>query len=198
MNYFCKKIIRKGHGKIIPYKGAVIDIEKNARLSLDAGDLIVGANKLRGSRIETYLRMRENSKWNASSGCELSYGATVEILRDARIDSGYFTMNSFSTMIAPKEIKIGEDVMIARNVIVFDSDFHSMKVKRKNVEFSKAVKIGNHVWLCADSIILKGVTIGDNSIVSANSVITDNIIENVMVGNAKDIRVLRDNVEWTR
>ena len=47
----------------------------------------------------------------------------------------------------------------------------------------KPVKIGNNVWIGANSTILKGVTIGDNSIVATRSVVTKDIPANCIFGN---------------
>lgn len=198
LNYFCKNIIRKGQGKIIPYKGAVIDFDKTSQIYLSDGDIVINANRLRGSKAETYLRMREAAVWNAEEGCELSYGSTIEVLKNARLDSGYFTMNSFATIVSGKHITIGKDVMIARNAIIFDSDFHEIRNSKKSIECSDDVTIGNHVWLGVNAVILKGVSIGDNSIVAANALITENISESLMVGNEKNIKILQENVEWKR
>ena len=38
-NYFCKKVIRKGKGKLIPYKNSIIKLEKNSELIIYAGNL---------------------------------------------------------------------------------------------------------------------------------------------------------------
>lgn len=62
--------------------------------------------------------------------------------------------------------------MIARNVIIFDSDFHAIQYGEEKEEYSKPVKIGNHVWIAAKSMILKGVEIEEGSVISANTVVT--------------------------
>lgn len=198
LNYFSLNIIHKGHGKIIPYKHAVIDLEEKSKICIGENDIHVGMNKLRKSKTETYIRLRSGAKWNAEGGCEISYGSTIEILRDAVIDSEYFTMNSFSTVLAARHIVLGNDVMIARKVTVFDSDFHGIEYEGQAIESSKTVKIGNHVWIGVNSMILKGVTIGDGSIISANTLVTKDVEEGILIGNESQIYVLKENVKWNR
>lgn len=198
LNYFSKKIIRKGKGKIIPFRGAVINLEVNSRIYIKDGNLEIGVNKLKGSKAETYVRLRQGSVWKANNGCAISYGSTIEILHDGRLQSEYFTMNSFSTLIAKKDIELGNDVMIARNVVIFDSDFHPVRYEGRNSECSEKVKIGNHVWIGANAIILKGVDIGDNSMVSANTLVAKTVMPDTLVGNQGKLIILKRGIHWNR
>lgn len=114
------------------------------------------------------------------------------------LESKYFTMNSFSILVSAKKIILGEDVMIARNAVVFDSDFHVIKYDENQVEYSETVSIGDHVWIGANAMILKGVMIGKGSMIAANTVVTKNVEQGVMVGNEKKLCVLKENVRWRR
>lgn len=60
------------------------------------------------------------------------------------------------------------------------------------VKDGKDIIVGNNVWICAGSIIIGGVTIGDNSIVAAGSVVTKDVTPATMVGGnpAKVIKEL--------
>ena len=96
---------------------------------------------------------------------------------------------------ASTHIKIGSQVQIAHNCNIFDSDIHSFDpVSRHNeyVEYTtkglnllyptgqSQVTLEKNVWIGASVTILKGVTIGENSIVGAGSVVTRNIPANVI------------------
>lgn len=198
LNYFCRKIIRKGKGKIIPYKNAIIDLEEHSKICVYEKDIYIGTDRLKKSKTETFLRLRQGAVWEAKGGCDISYGVTIEILNNAVLYSEYFTMNSFSTLVAAKHIVLGNDVMIARNAIIFDSDFHAIEYLGENTKHSEDVMIGDHVWVGVNSVILKGVTVNEGSIIAADTVVMKDVESNVMVGNERKICLLKDNVKWSR
>lgn len=196
LNYFCKSVQRTGKGRIIPYKYAVIDLEEGSKIVIGDGNLRIGTDQLHGSKAETYLRLREKARWDAIGGCSILYGATLEVLQNAIFSSGFFTMNSGSVLIAAKRIQLGNDVMIARNVVIYDSDFHALGAE---TDVSAApVVIGDHVWIATNAMILKGVSIGAGSVIAANTLVSGNVKEQVLVGQKIEEVVLREHVEWRR
>lgn len=89
-------------------------------------------------------------------------------------DNCYFNHNCSITSL--DKITIGNNCMFGNNVIIVD---HNHLIKADNIagdEFEKAeVKIGNNVWIGANTVILQGVEIGENSVVAAGAVVTENI-----------------------
>jgi len=91
------------------------------------------------------------------------------------------------TLFAYKSIIIEDNVMIGGGVNIWDTDFHPMYGSPRssssedltNVSISPVV-IKKNVFIGALSIILKGVTIGENSIIGAGSVVTQTIPANVI------------------
>jgi acetyltransferase-like isoleucine patch superfamily enzyme len=109
------------------------------------------------------------------------------------------------------EITIGNNVQIAHNVNIFDSNIHSLNPIERQKEFiinttqgfkkindlhEKEVVISDNAWIGAGSFILKGVTIGENTIVGAGSVVVKNLPPNVIAaGNpAKIIKTIEAGV----
>lgn len=98
---------------------------------------------------------------------------------------------SASAIICNHEITIGNNVVIGGNTVIYDTDFHSLDAgERQNKGQDRAnarrapVVICDNVFIGAHSTILKGVTIGDNSIVGACSVVSKNIPANeIWAGN---------------
>lgn len=76
-------------------------------------------------------------------------------------------------------VDIGDATMLANGVYITDSDWHDA-YDRTLMGPAKAVKVGANVWLGDHAIVCKGVTIGDNSIIGAGSVVTRDIPENVV------------------
>lgn len=102
----------------------------------------------------------------------------------------------FSAVVigANESITIGNRVMSGANVLITDFDWHSMNPneRKHGIPESRPVIISDNVFIGYSSTILKGVTIGENSIIGANSVVTKNIPSNVIAaGNpCKVIRAL--------
>ncbi len=110
---------------------------------------------------------------------------------------------SSTAIVCHHHIEIGDNVKLGGNVVIYDTDFHSLNVdsrleKKKDSSGTKtaSVKIGTSVFIGGHSTILKGVEIGENSIVGACSVVTKNIPANeIWAGNpARKIRsLINDN-----
>lgn len=124
-------------------------------------------------------------------------GATRTILYakpGARICIGDGTGISNSCIYAAEEIIIGKHVLIGGNCKIYDTDFHSIdaeqRVTKKEKVKTQKVTIGDKVFVGAHCIILKGVTIGENSIIAAGSVVTKDVPANQIWGGnpAKYIR----------
>ncbi|EPI2804284.1 sugar O-acetyltransferase [Vibrio vulnificus] len=95
------------------------------------------------------------------------------------------------TLVDDTHIYIGNSVMIAPNVTIAAAG-HPIdpELRRKVAQFNIPVHIKDNVWIGANSVVLPGVTIGENSVIGAGSVVTKDIPANVVaVGNP--CRVLR-------
>jgi len=88
---------------------------------------------------------------------------------------------------AYKRVEIGADTLIAGNVQIYDNVSHPVDPERRlrhdRLQDHEAapVIIGRNVWIGASSIIMKGVTIGDNSVVAAGSIVTKSVPPNTLV-----------------
>lgn len=99
------------------------------------------------------------------------------------------------TMVDDGEIFVGDNVMFGPNVTLCTGTHPvSPRLRKTGAQCNKSVHIGNNVWLGASVTVLPGVTIGDNSIIGAGSVVTKDIPENVIAfGNP--CKVHRKNTE---
>ncbi len=96
-------------------------------------------------------------------------------------------------------VTLGDNVGIAWDVIIMDHNYHSIsrfaegKHDREADLDPRPVVIGNRVWLGIRTIVLKGVHIGDGSVIGAGSVVTRDIPPNTLAaGNpAKPIKVIQ-------
>lgn len=96
------------------------------------------------------------------------------------------------TVVDDGEVYIGDYVMIGPNVTIATAG-HPVRpdLRRRGIQFNLPVHIGNNVWIGAGVVILPGVTIGENSVIGAGSIVTKDIPANVVaVGNP--CKVLRE------
>lgn len=99
-----------------------------------------------------------------------------------KITIGDFVMISPGCRIsACDEITIGHSVMMANGVYITDSDWHEIYDRGNRPRDVNPVRIHDNVWLGDHATVLKGVTIGENSIVAAGAVVTKDIPPNVIV-----------------
>ena len=96
-------------------------------------------------------------------------------------------LNGTSITCRSTRIEIGDGTKFGPGCVAVDSDFHNLEPERRQLPSEgrdRPVTIGRNVWIGMRCIILKGVTIGDSSIVGAGSVVTKDIGANeVWVGN---------------
>lgn len=97
-----------------------------------------------------------------------------------------------------KTIEIGKDCMLSENIDIWNTDSHQITDTQGSVlNLNKNIKIGNHVWIGKNASILKGVTVGSNSVIGMSSVVTGDIEDNcIYVGNPA--RKVRDNINWKK
>lgn len=96
------------------------------------------------------------------------------------------------TLVDDTDIYVGDKVMFGPNVTVATAG-HPIdpELRYQAMQYNIPVHIGNNVWIGANAVVLPGITIGDNSVIGAGSVVTKDIPPNVIaVGNP--CRVLRE------
>ena len=100
-----------------------------------------------------------------------------------RINIGDYCLISPGVNIAAADsITINNNCMIAANCYISDCDWHGVYNRIRPFRCSKPVVLGENVWLGYGTIINKGITIGENSITAAGSVVVNDIPKNVIVG----------------
>lgn len=102
------------------------------------------------------------------------------------------------TMVDDTHIYVGDSTMIGPNVTIASAGHPILpELRRKAYQYNMPVKIGKNCWIGAGVVIVPGVTIGDNTVIGAGSVVNKDIPSDVIaVGNP--CRVLREINEHDR
>ncbi len=120
----------------------------------------------------------------------------LHCMGDGRIIIGDNSGCSFAVLSARSRIEVGNQVRIGANVRIYDHDYHALDylIRRDAREEQHSIKsqpviIGNDVLIGANAIILKGVKIGDRSIIGAGSVVTMKEVppDSVVAGNPAQV-----------
>ena len=85
---------------------------------------------------------------------------------------------------AAESIKIGNNVFFGANTLVTDFDWHAVDPEHRKTGKPKSapIVIEDNVWIGINAVILKGVSIGQNTIIGANSLVVKDIPANVIAG----------------
>ena len=153
---------------------------------------------LETAQIFRHLRSREprsvvfGNHVSCYSGCSFSVGVK------GRCTVGDYTLLNGALIMAEERIEIGSYCLISWNVGIADSDFHPLdpaarrqdalalapylKNRPPRPEIRTApVLIRDNVWIGMGAVILKGVTIGENSVVAAGAIVTRDVPPNTVV-----------------
>ncbi len=96
-----------------------------------------------------------------------------------------FYSNHNLVILDANKVEFGNNVFIGPNCGFYTSG-HPLdyKTRNKGLEYAKPIKVGNNVWFGGNVCVLPGVTIGDNVVIGAGSVVNKDIPSNVVaVGN---------------
>jgi acetyltransferase-like isoleucine patch superfamily enzyme len=101
--------------------------------------------------------------------------------------------------VEPASIVLGDDCMLSANVDVSPSDGHPIFDRTSGARLNPPadIRLGAHVWVGAGARILKGVEIGDGSVIAAHAVVTRSLPANCVAAGVP-ARVVRENVVWRR
>lgn len=150
---------------------------------------------------EGHVQIAEGSKMGGRNSVRYGNGT---ILLQARAPKSLIRIGrncAFSnnvSIVSMESVEIGDDCLIGELVSIMDSDFHGIDPdKRRSDAIQTApVKLDDNVWLGSRVIVQKGVTIGANSIITPNAVVTTSIPPDSIAGGipAKVIRrIVRDS-----
>lgn len=180
--------------KKILNKYAYHNLKKNLNLS------VCSSSRVEYSRIN----LKQRKKCSLNIGKKSLILASIVYEKDsAKIEIGDNTFIGYGTISCADSLKVGANVQIAWGTIIFDHDSHSLNYleRRKDlvntfggiktwvdVKISPTI-IEDDVWIGANVIILKGVTVGAGAIVAAGSVVAKNVPAMTMVsGNPAIIK----------
>jgi acetyltransferase-like isoleucine patch superfamily enzyme len=166
-------------------------------------------------------------RWRTDGFVFFGRGLEIEIGERGRVDFGRFVwigdrtkvrcheglveigeksvLGQECTITAYQHIRIGEQCVIADKAMFIDFDHGVVEVERPirtQGIYKRDVEVGSNVWIGYGACVLRGVRIGDNSVIGTNSVVTKDVPANAVVGGIP-ARILRmreapEQLRWKR
>ncbi len=178
-------------------EGILYDANNDAELvaeRLAAADMTYELNRLRPSQVaerEAVIRRllgRTGKNVSIVSPFFCDYGYNIEIGEN-------FFMNMNCVILDGAKVTFGDNVFVAPGCGFYTAG-HPLDAEKRNagLEYALPIRIGNNVWIGAQVCVLPGVTIGDNSVIGAGSVVTKDIPSGVLAAG-NPCRVIRPITE---
>ena len=147
-------------------------VRLGSRLRIDRGPRPVYLG--RGVR----LLAKPNGKIHFGAGAYIDDYSRLQVDDGAFLYIGsYAYLNTNCRVVAAEDIEIGSHTMLGPNVCVYDHDHVFDEAGVHGELKSSPIHLGERCWIAANSLITRGVEIGDNVLIGGASVVTDSLLE---------------------
>jgi acetyltransferase-like isoleucine patch superfamily enzyme len=187
--------IRRAKNNVYKYNNAIIELEERGEILIEEKrQFLFNCSWFKKDPFPSIVVIRNGAELQVMGNFKIFSGAKIFINQKASLILGSRYISNNLTLHCFERIEIGEDVAIADSVTIRDSDNHVVTTNPDYV-MTKPVRIGNHVWVGMNVMILKGVSIGNGAIIAAGSVVTRDVPERCLAAGVP-ARVIKENVEW--
>lgn len=142
---------------------------------------------------EVHLEIGRNAVLRLGRWSWIGHGSKIRV-HEGEVSIGAKTvMGQECTISAYQQISIGRECIIADRVMLIDFDHGVVEVERPirlQGIYKRDVRVGHNVWMGYGACVLRGVTVGDNSVVGTSAVVTKDVPENAVVAGVP-ARVVR-------
>lgn len=198
-NYFCPAIKREKGTYILPYYGAIMDIHKEASIHIKGNIAINLYPCYKRGKSTTTFKIGKGAKVIFNNRLELAYNNTFSVNSNASLETGYLFTGVGAAIICSYKMKFGNNIMLGRDVSIFDSDYHAVYNEEGEViNPDREVCIEDNVWIGAKSMVLKGANIQEGAIVSANSLVMGEVEAERCYINKREGRSIGGKISWER
>ena len=153
----------------------------------------------------TNLRGRNPGMFFLAEDSEVHIGNHVMLEKDVRISTSVGAKISIgdntylgegSNLLAGRDITIGRNCSISWHVLIMDNSSHPLGFSGETpVTKVGPIHVQDHVWIGCRAVILKGVTVGEGSIIANNAVVTKDVPPRTMVAG-NPAKVVKEDVVW--
>ncbi|MEN9684922.1 MAG: hypothetical protein RLZZ28_708 [Bacteroidota bacterium] len=168
------------------------------------GPLFTGMIRIGYGDIGIFDKKRSRTIWEVAGTvvfegkAEIGHGSKISVGEAGLLQLGRnFAITAETTIIAYKKVVFGHDCLLSWDILVMDTDFHTITNAQSEIQNPPAeISVGNKVWIGCRSLILKGSVIPDGCIIAANSLVTKELNGINQVFGKQPLRVLSQNISW--
>jgi len=149
-------------------------------------------------------RKRQRSIWDVrgkiifKGNCYLGHGTKINITETGTVTFGHkVNFTAESAIDCQKEISFGDECLVSWENLFLDGDYHKLfDADGKLTNEPRSIRIGKHVWFGCRCLILKGVTVADDCVVAAGSLLNGAYTTPNSIIAGSLAKTVKENISW--
>lgn len=147
---------------------------------------------------------RSRTIWEVSGKIEfegmaqIGHGSKISVAKNGHLTIGdNLRITAESTIYASKEIRIGKNCLFSWDILMMDTDFHTIRDEFGRISNSSMpIHIGDNVWIGCRSLILKGARVPDNCIIGANTHLHKPLEKSDSLYAGNPVKLIKERISW--
>ena len=199
--------------KYLPFKKAIIlpfRVSNKCSLTVANGSVIIESDLSPGmihlgyGHVGIFNKKRQRSMWSVwgkvifKGNCYLGHGTKINVTETGTLIFGKnVNITAESSVDCQKEISFGDNCLVSWENLFIDGDYHKIfNSEGKLTNAPQPIIVGKHVWFGCRCLILKGVTIADDCVVAAGSLLNGAYTTSNSIIAGSPAKTVKENISW--
>lgn len=178
-------------------------LKMKGRIEIDA-PLRTGMIQIGYEGVTIFDNKKSRSIWDVAGTvvfkgrCLIGHGSKISVMEGGRLIAGSnLIITAESSVICATEVSIGRDCVLSWDILIMDTDFHTIRNTDGNViNEPRPIAIGDRVWIGCRCLILKGASIPSGSVVGAGATIAGVLHQENGLYLGAPGKISKENIRW--